>query len=129
MPLRNVWRIKWRPECTSKRAEHSDLLLLDFYLNSSFISHPRDPHRQAAKMATPQDAWRQLTKTFDRVQKGGGPSPKGFAGGAALLLTIGGGLIVANNSLFNVDGGHRAIKYTRINGVGKNIYSEGMEPA
>lgn len=28
-----------------------------------------------------------------------------------------------------VDGGHRAIKYSRINGVKKDIYSEGMEAA
>ena len=28
--------------------------------------------------------------------------------------------------LFVVDGGHRAIKYTRIGGVGKDIYNEGM---
>lgn len=30
---------------------------------------------------------------------------------------------VAN--IFPVDGGHRAIKYTRIGGVGKEIYQEG----
>jgi len=32
---------------------------------------------------------------------------------------------MANNALFNVDGGHRAIKYTRVGGVQKEIYSEG----
>lgn len=34
--------------------------------------------------------------------------------------------MAANNALFNVDGGHRAIKYTRLGGVGKEIYAEGM---
>lgn len=33
--------------------------------------------------------------------------------------------MVVNNALFNVDGGHRAIKYTRIGGVSKDIYTEG----
>ncbi|TVY18183.1 Prohibitin-2 [Lachnellula arida] len=78
-------------------------------------------------MSNPQEAWRQLAKNLERVRQagGGGPSPKGFAGGAAALLTLGGILVVGNNSLFNVDGGHRAIKYTRIGGVSKQIYSEG----
>lgn len=37
---------------------------------------------------------------------------------------IGGGILLSN-SLFNVDGGHRAIKYTRIGGIKSDIYSEG----
>lgn len=57
---------------------------------------------------------------------GGGPSPRGLAGGASALILLGGALVVGNNALFNVDGGHRAIKYTRTGGVGKEIYSEGM---
>lgn len=57
--------------------------------------------------------------------RGGGPSPRGVAGGAASLLLLGGALVVGNNALFNVDGGHRAIKYTRVGGVSKEIYSEG----
>jgi prohibitin 2 len=60
---------------------------------------------------------------------GGGPPniPKGtpfLAAGAFLLL---GGGYVLSNSLFNVDGGHRAIKYTRVSGVSKEIYSEGKQ--
>jgi prohibitin 2 len=58
---------------------------------------------------------------------GGGPSPKGLAGGIGSLLLLGGGALVLQNSLFNVDGGHRAIKYTRLGGVSKEIYSEGTE--
>jgi len=52
----------------------------------------------------------------------GGPRGLGVIGGAALLA---GGLFFAQNALFNVDGGHRAIKYRRINGVSKEIYGEG----
>jgi len=51
--------------------------------------------------------------------------PRGMifgAGGVALL--IGGGLVLSQ-SLFNVDGGHRAIKYTRLTGVRPDIYNEG----
>lgn len=55
----------------------------------------------------------------------GGPSPKGLGAGAGgLLLLVGGGYLF-NNALFNVDGGHRAIKYTRIGGVKGEIYNEG----
>jgi prohibitin 2 len=33
--------------------------------------------------------------------------------------------VTVNNALFNVDGGHRAIKYTRISGVRPEIFNEG----
>ncbi|KAK8154706.1 band 7 family-domain-containing protein [Phyllosticta citrichinensis] len=55
----------------------------------------------------------------------GGGSPKGAFGALATLVFVGGALYVGNNALFNVDGGHRAIKYTRIGGVSKEIYAEG----
>lgn len=61
----------------------------------------------------------------NQAGKGGGPSPKGMAGGIGTLVLLGGVALVGNNALFNVDGGHRAIKYTRIGGVSKEIYSEG----
>ncbi|PNY23734.1 Uncharacterized protein TCAP_06346 [Tolypocladium capitatum] len=58
--------------------------------------------------------------------RGGGPQvPRGTGGaiiGGALLA---GGALLLSNSLFNVDGGHRAIKYRRISGVSKEIYNEG----
>ncbi|TDL23287.1 hypothetical protein BD410DRAFT_787621 [Rickenella mellea] len=70
---------------------------------------------------------RQVQQQGARAGGGGQiPRPSGGAlGGAGLLLLLAGGGIVLNTSLFNVDGGHRAIKYTRINGVGKEIYNEG----
>ncbi|CAG7852168.1 Prohibitin-2 [Serendipita indica DSM 11827] len=53
------------------------------------------------------------------------PGPGGFfaAGGGLALLVLGG--LALNASLFTVDGGHRAIKYTRLHGVKQDIYSEG----
>ncbi len=54
----------------------------------------------------------------------GGRPPGGFGALAGLAL-LGGGAFLIQNSLFNVDGGHRAIKYRRVSGVSKEIYSEG----
>jgi len=47
-----------------------------------------------------------------------------LAGGGLVAALIAGGLLL-NASLFNVDGGHRAIKYTRIHGVKDEVYNEG----
>ncbi|KAJ8071660.1 hypothetical protein OCU04_001979 [Sclerotinia nivalis] len=75
----------------------------------------------------PQDVFRRLQRMASDAGRtgGGGPAPKGIAGGMAALIGLGGIMIVGNNALFNVDGGHRAIKYTRLGGVSKEIYSEG----
>lgn len=54
----------------------------------------------------------------------GGGSGRGLVGGSGLILLVGGGLALSQ-SLFNVDGGHRAVKYSRISGVLPNIYPEG----
>ncbi|WVR07231.1 prohibitin-2 [Kwoniella sp. DSM 27419] len=53
------------------------------------------------------------------------PGFKGFmAGGGAIGVLVAGGLAL-NYSLFNVDGGHRAIKYSRVSGIRPDIYPEG----
>jgi len=39
-------------------------------------------------------------------------------------VIIAGGLLI-DSALFNVDGGHRAIKYTRLHGVRPEVYNEG----
>lgn len=59
---------------------------------------------------------------------GGGPPqvPRGASGVFVAGALLAGGAYVLSNSLFNVDGGHRAIKYTRIGGVSKEIYNEGL---
>ncbi|CAO3594223.1 unnamed protein product [Absidia cylindrospora] len=63
------------------------------------------------------------------AQKLGGMFPKGSgkgAGSAAGALVVLGALgYGVNASLFNVDGGHRAIKYTRLFGVQNTVYNEG----
>ncbi|KAM0790044.1 Prohibitin-2, subunit of the prohibitin complex (Phb1p-Phb2p) [Microbotryomycetes sp. NB124-2] len=46
----------------------------------------------------------------------------GGVGGIVLLAAAG---LTINSALFNVDGGHRAIKYTRLNGVTSDVYAEG----
>lgn len=48
----------------------------------------------------PRDAWRRLQATM-RKSGGGAQTPKGLFSGAAGLLLLGGGALVANNSLFN----------------------------
>ncbi|KAH9846355.1 proteolysis and peptidolysis-like protein [Lenzites betulinus] len=78
----------------------------------------------------PQDALRRLTQQLQRVSSsGGGGGPKlplkGFFTGTGLLLVLAGGGVALNASLFNVDGGHRAIKYTRLHGVKEEVYPEG----
>ncbi|QSL64657.1 hypothetical protein MERGE_001959 [Pneumocystis wakefieldiae] len=45
--------------------------------------------------------------------------------GAGLVVGLAGLGMLINFSLYNVDGGHRAIKYSRISGVSPKIYSEG----
>jgi len=55
----------------------------------------------------------------------GGPNAGGALAGGGLLILLGVGAIAVNSALFNVDGGHRAIKYSRIHGVRPDIYPEG----
>ncbi|KAI0714050.1 band 7 family-domain-containing protein [Cerioporus squamosus] len=76
-----------------------------------------------------QETWRRLQQQLQRASAGGGGGPrmpvKGFFTGSGLLLALVGGGIALNASLFNVDGGHRAIKYTRLHGVKEEVYPEG----
>ncbi|KAH7058381.1 prohibitin-2 [Linnemannia elongata] len=67
-----------------------------------------------------------MAQAFNRLggifPKGSG---KGIAGGVGALLALGGVGFGLNASLFNVDGGHRAVKYSRVFGVQKEVYNEG----
>ncbi|KAJ3353905.1 Prohibitin-2, subunit of the prohibitin complex (Phb1p-Phb2p) [Allomyces javanicus] len=56
---------------------------------------------------------------------GAGPSPKSAIMGTAAVLALGGAAMAINASLFNVDGGHRALKYSRLFGVMDTVYAEG----
>lgn len=58
---------------------------------------------------------------------GGGPPVKGIGAGVLGLAVGGAGLLLFQNALFNVDGGHRAIKYRRTSGISKEIYAEGEQ--
>lgn len=53
--------------------------------------------------------------------------PQGNAAGRLGGLIIGGGALLygASNSLFNVEGGHRAIVFNRITGIKEDVYEEG----
>ncbi|KAI5292481.1 hypothetical protein KEM52_006323, partial [Ascosphaera acerosa] len=62
----------------------------------------------------PREAFQRLQMNLQRTQRGGFPGggPRAFGGAGALVL-LGLGGYALSQSLFNVDGGHRAIKYTR----------------
>ncbi|CUS24863.1 LAQU0S21e00144g1_1 [Lachancea quebecensis] len=70
-----------------------------------------------------------LQQQLQRAQKAGngkGPqAPRGAFAGLGGLVLLGGGAFLLNASLFNVDGGHRAIIYSRLNGVQSRIFAEG----
>ncbi|KAJ3405748.1 Prohibitin-2, subunit of the prohibitin complex (Phb1p-Phb2p) [Chytriomyces hyalinus] len=78
-----------------------------------------------------------LQKMFQDAFKGSGSSSGGSSGGGggkgAGSILAGGGSIIAlglagvafSQSIFNVDGGHRAVMYSRISGVKQTVYSEG----
>lgn len=73
---------------------------------------------------------RSVQKQLARAQQqtgstGNGKTPTGAFAGTGLLFLLLGGSFVASESLFNVDGGHRAILYSRVSGVQQRIYSEG----
>ncbi|KIM29975.1 hypothetical protein M408DRAFT_328415 [Serendipita vermifera MAFF 305830] len=74
-----------------------------------------------------QDTLRKWMREIETRRGSAGPprpGPGGFLAGGGLVLLIAGGVLL-NSSLFTVDGGHRAIKYTRLNGVKPDIYAEG----
>lgn len=52
-------------------------------------------------------------------------NPGRFFFGIGGLLLCGGVSLLAQNALFNVDGGQRALVYSRISGVKEKVYSEG----
>ncbi|KAG8927689.1 Prohibitin-2, subunit of the prohibitin complex (Phb1p-Phb2p) [Tulasnella sp. 419] len=79
----------------------------------------------------PREAWQRLAAQFQnraRANMGGGgggmPGKAVFGGSGLLLLLVAGGFAV-NSSIFNVDGGYRAIKYSRLHGIRKEVYAEG----
>ncbi|KAG6063476.1 Prohibitin-2, subunit of the prohibitin complex (Phb1p-Phb2p) [Claviceps aff. humidiphila group G2b] len=75
-----------------------------------------------------EEAMRRLRQMQTRGGVGGKPGgmpPRGTIGALVGGVLLVGGSWLFTNTLFNVDGGHRAIKYRRISGVSKEIYNEG----
>lgn len=77
-----------------------------------------------------RDQWRQLSNQLKRraqqARAGGStPRPGGIFAGFGGLLLLGGIAMVGQNALFNVDGGQRAIIYSRLSGVQPSILPEG----
>lgn len=71
---------------------------------------------------------RRLRQMQQQTGGAGGRGPQMPRAGAPALLggaILIGGAMFLSNALFNVDGGHRAIKYKRLSGVSKEIYNEG----
>ncbi|KAJ1456633.1 band 7 family-domain-containing protein [Pelagophyceae sp. CCMP2097] len=74
---------------------------------------------------------RYLSSMRDRLNDLGGNMPGGGmpSGGAITALAGIGGLgFVAYNSVFTVQGGQRAILWSRVSGVKEAVYGEGMHP-
>ncbi|KAI9342435.1 prohibitin-2 [Pilaira anomala] len=69
-----------------------------------------------------QQAKQAAQKLGGMFPQGAGKGLGGAVGAIAVLGAVGYGI---NASLFNVDGGHRAIKYTRLFGVQDTVYNEG----
>ncbi|KAI1438006.1 band 7 family-domain-containing protein [Xylaria sp. CBS 124048] len=76
----------------------------------------------------PMDEYMERMRAMVSQNRGrfpGGRPPAGVSSAVIGVVLLSGGAFLLQNSLFNVDGGHRAIKYTRLNGVSKEIYGEG----
>lgn len=86
---------------------------------------------------SPGEAFSRLAQQLNRARqqaaraggaggggRGGGNAPGAATGGGLLMALILGGLAV-NASIYNVDGGHRAIIYSRLGGIKDKIYGEG----
>ena len=116
------FKVSAKSKCTSTR------LALAFRISydgiNSFFSAINKIRTRIFKMSRPEEIFKNLQKMATQAGRGG-PSPRGMAGGAASIAILLGVVVAGNSALFNVDGGHRAIKYTRIGGVSKEIYSEG----
>lgn len=87
------------------------------------MSSNRDWQRMARDFQ--QQVLKQQKGGFSRGGKMPAGGPAGLFTGLGGLLLLGGGALLLNQSLFNVEGGHRAIIYSRLGGVQPQIYGEG----
>ncbi|XP_054268280.1 prohibitin-2-like isoform X1 [Macrosteles quadrilineatus] len=65
------------------------------------------------------------SKLNDMANKFGG-NPKGLGTGLKVLAAAGAAVYAVSQSMFTVEGGHRAIIFNRIGGVQNDIYTEGL---
>jgi len=70
-----------------------------------------------------KNVFQQLITKFGKA--GGTPPSNGAFGAVGAVVGLGAIGFGINASLFNVDGGHRAVKYSRIFGVMDDVYAEG----
>jgi len=66
----------------------------------------------------------QLKDLAGKMGKGGAPGPLGL--GVKLLMGAGALAYAATQSVYTVEGGHRAIIFNRIGGVQDDVYAEGL---
>lgn len=62
----------------------------------------------------------------NNLGKGGAPAPKGLGLGIKLLGAVGALGYAAVNSVYTVEGGHRAIIFSRLGGIQPDIFVEGL---
>lgn len=95
---------------------------------------PSTTSTHTVKMSNRNPMEDYLNRIRGQIQKsaagGGGGMPRmpgtpRIAAGVAGAVLLTGGFWLVQNGLFNVDGGHRAIKYRRTTGVSKEIFGEG----
>lgn len=90
-------------------------------------------------MSNSNQAWEKFAKALQEQARRsggagggrfpGGAAPKGMFAGLGGLILLGGGALLINSALFNVDGGHRAIIYSRFGGIQPQVYNEGTHIA
>jgi prohibitin 2 len=83
------------------------------------------------RMSSQKEAWEKFAKAVQqqarRSTNGGAGAipPRGVFAGVGGIVLLGAGALLLNASLFNVDGGHRGIIYSRFGGIQPQIYNEG----
>uniref|UniRef100_A0A1L8DU16 Prohibitin n=2 Tax=Nyssomyia neivai TaxID=330878 RepID=A0A1L8DU16_9DIPT len=66
------------------------------------------------------------SKLHEFAGKFGKGGPPGMSTGLKVLATLGAAAYGVSQSMYTVDGGHRAIIFSRLGGVQKEIYAEGL---